>query len=87
MKYCGSQEGRHCLPSFLIMKNLDTIITVIGIIYGVLLVLAAFIRTKVTEAFRVDALFMSNPSEATRPLNLIAGILVAGYSIYSLLKV
>ncbi|HBR18364.1 MAG: hypothetical protein A3G39_00890 [Deltaproteobacteria bacterium RIFCSPLOWO2_12_FULL_43_16] len=68
------------------MENLDTIVTVIGIIYGVLLVLAAFIRTKLTEAFRIDALFMPKPSEATRPLNLVIGILVAGYSIYSLLK-
>lgn len=68
------------------METLDTIVTIIGIIYGVLLVLTYFVRNKVTEAFRVDALFMRNPSEATRPLNLVAGILVAGYSIYSLLK-
>jgi len=68
------------------MENLDTIVTVIGIIYGVLLVLAAFIRTKLTEAFRIDALFMPKPSEATRPLNLAVGILFTGYSIYSLLE-
>lgn len=68
------------------MENMDTVVTVIGIIYGILLILAAFVRNKVTEAFRIDALFMPKPSEATRPLNLIAGILVAGYSIYSLLK-
>lgn len=69
------------------MKNLDTIITVIGISYGVLLILTAFVRTKFTEAFRIDALFIPNPSETTRLLNLVAGILVAGYSIYSLLEV
>lgn len=80
------REGRTAFPLFLIMKNLDTIVTIIGIIYGVLLVLATFIRTKVTEAFRIDALFMLQPSETTRPLNLVIGILVAGYSIYSLLK-
>ena len=68
------------------MKNLDTIVTIIGIIYGLLLILTAFVRTKFTEAFRIDALLMPQPSESTRPLNLIAGILVAGYSIYSLLK-
>ena len=71
---------------FLIMKNMDAIVTVIGIIYGFLLILTAFVRTKFTESFRIDALFMPKPSEATRPLNLLAGILVAGYSIYSLLK-
>lgn len=68
------------------MKNLNTIVTVIGIIYGVLLILTAFVRTKLTEAFRIDALFMPQPSEASRPLNLVIGIIVAGYSIYSLLK-
>ena len=68
------------------MKNLDTIVTIIGIIYGALLILTAFVRTKFTEAFRLDVMFMPNPSEATRPLNLVVGILVAGYSIYSLLK-
>jgi hypothetical protein len=68
------------------MKDLDTLVTAIGIIYGVLLIFTYFIRNKVTEAFRVDVMFMPKPSEATRPLNLVAGILVAGYSIYSLLK-
>lgn len=67
------------------MKNLDTIVTILGIIYGVWLILTAFVRNKVTEAFRLDIMFMPNPSESTRPLNLVVGILVAGYSIYSLL--
>jgi len=64
---------------------LDSILTYVGIIYGAMLVLATFVSNKVTEAFRIDALFMPNPSEATRPLNLVAGLLFAGYSIYSLL--
>ncbi|HCY18726.1 MAG TPA: hypothetical protein DHU69_02980 [Deltaproteobacteria bacterium] len=68
------------------MENLDTVVTVIGTIYGILLILTVFVRTKFTEAFRIDALFISNPSETTRLLNLVAGILVAGYSIYSLLE-
>lgn len=67
------------------MKNLDTTLTVIGVIYGILMVSAAFYSSKVTEAFRIDALFMPKASEATRPLNLVAGLLVAGYSVYSLL--
>jgi len=61
-------------------------VTIIGIIYGALLILTAFVRTKFTEPFRIDVMFMPNPSEATRLLNLVGGILVAGYSIYSLLK-
>ena len=69
-----------------IMKDLDTLVTAIGIIYGVLLIFTYFIHNKVTEAFRVDVMFMPNPSEGTRLLNLVGGILVAGYSIYSLLK-
>ncbi|MBI5809672.1 MAG: hypothetical protein HZB21_00540 [Deltaproteobacteria bacterium] len=65
---------------------MNTIVTIIGMFYGFLLILIAFVRTKFTEGFRIDALFMPNSSEATRPLNLIVGIVVAGYSIYSLLK-
>lgn len=68
------------------MKNLDMIITIIGIMYGGLLILAALISNRITEAVRIDALFMSKPSEATRPLNLAAGLFAAGYGIYSLLK-
>ena len=80
------REGRAAFPLSLIMKNLDTIVTVIGIIYGVFLILTFFVRSKITEAMRIDALFMPKPSEATRPINIVVGILIAGYSIYSLLK-
>ncbi|MBI5659516.1 MAG: hypothetical protein HZC43_08215 [Nitrosomonadales bacterium] len=65
------------------MKNLDTIVNTVGVAYGLLLILAAFTRSGVTEALRVDALFMK-ASEQTRPLNLVVGLLVAGYGIYSL---
>lgn len=67
------------------MENLDIIVTVFGMIYGLLLILVTFVRNKVTEAIRIDALFIPQPTDATRPLNLIAGLLFAGYSIYSLL--
>lgn len=63
---------------------MDTIVNVIGIIYGVILILAAFVRNKAMETMRVDALFIPQPTESTRPVNLIVGILVAGYAIYSL---
>lgn len=64
---------------------LDSILTYVGILYGVLLIAAFFLRSAATEAFRIDALIMPNPTESTRPLNLIAGLMVAGYSIYSLI--
>ncbi|MCX7169824.1 MAG: hypothetical protein NTY41_05885 [Proteobacteria bacterium] len=63
---------------------MDTIINAIGIIYGLLLVLVAFVPNKVTEPLRVDALFIPQFSENTRPLNLVVGLLVASYASYSL---
>ncbi|MEK7261467.1 MAG: hypothetical protein AAB068_05415 [Pseudomonadota bacterium] len=66
------------------MKNLDTIVNAIGIAYGILLVLSVFVRNRVTESMRIDALFMKQSTENTRPLNLVVGLLVAGYGIYSL---
>lgn len=63
---------------------MDTTVNIIGIIYGVILILATFVRNKVIESMRLDALFMPQPTEKTRPVNLIAGLLVAGYGIYSL---
>lgn len=67
------------------MNNMDIVVTVVGIIYGITLILATFVRNKVTESMRVDALFIPQPTESTRPVNLIAGLLIAGYGIYSLL--
>lgn len=67
------------------MKNMDFIVLVMGIIYGLVLILTTFVRNRLTEAMRVDALFMPHPTDSTRPLNLVVGLLVAGYGIYSLL--
>jgi hypothetical protein len=67
------------------VKNLDTIVNVVGIIYGITLILATFVRNKVTESLRIDALFIPQATDDTRPLNLVVGLLVAGYGIYSLL--
>ncbi|MDP2783636.1 MAG: hypothetical protein Q8O38_03430 [Sulfurimicrobium sp.] len=79
---------RSSLPNFVpkafVVKNLDTIVNVIGIAYGLLLVVAFFVRSKLTESMRVDALFIKQATEQTRPLNLVVGLLVAGYGIYSL---
>ncbi len=65
---------------------LDLIITVGGIVYGTLLVVAAFVRNRFTEAIRIDAFIMPNPTDATRMLNLVIGVLLIGYEGYSLLK-
>ena len=67
------------------MKNMDMIVTVVGVIYGFTLILATFWRNKFAESMRVDALLIPQPTDSTRPLNLVVGLLVAGYGIYSLL--
>jgi len=73
------------LPSYTLnMGHFDTIITITGFVYGLLLIWAAFVRTRVTEAFRIDALFFPQPTEATRKINLIAGAAIIAYNIYSL---
>lgn len=66
------------------MHSPDIVINSIGMAYGVLLVLAAFVRGSFIEAMRIDALFIKDCTERTRPLNLIAGLLIAGYAGYSL---
>lgn len=65
---------------------MDITVNIIGIIYGFILILAAFVRIKGIESMRVDVLFMPQATEKTRPVNLVAGLLVAGYALYSLLS-
>jgi hypothetical protein len=64
---------------------MDTIVNAIGILYGLVLILAFFVRNKVIESMRIDALFMPQVSENSRSVNLVAGVLVTGYGLYSLL--
>src|SRR3989304_5986092 len=64
----------HFVEEIFIVKNLDTIVNAIGIAYGILLVLSVFVRNRVTESMRIDALFMKQSTENTRPLNLVAGL-------------
>lgn len=56
-----------------------------AVIYGGVLVLAAFVSNPFTEAMRIDALFMKQADEKTRPINLVLGLLIAGYGAWSLL--
>lgn len=67
------------------MNSPDLFIHALGIAYGVLLVAATFMRHPLLESMRIDALFIREYSEQTRPLNLLAGMLVTGYALYSLL--
>ncbi len=66
------------------MSNPDVFVNGLGVAYGTLLIAASFVRSGLTEAMRIDALFIKDYSEKTRPLNLLAGLLIAGYALYSL---
>ena len=65
--------------------QLDTILILLGIVYGALLIFSTFVKNRFTEAMRIDALMLPKASQNTRVLNLIAGLLILGYMIYSLL--
>lgn len=66
------------------MEHLDTIMTMAGFVYGFLLISASFVRSKVAEAFRLDALLFWMPNEKTRLINLVVGAAIIAYNIYSL---
>jgi hypothetical protein len=63
---------------------MDTVVNAGAVAYGIVLVLGVFVRTSVTEAMRVDTLFIPGASEKTRPVNLVLGLLIAGYGAWSL---
>lgn len=65
---------------------MTSIVHIGAIAYGVLLIAAMFVRTPLTEALRIDSLFLPKAGEATRPVNLVVGLLVAGYASLSLLR-
>lgn len=64
---------------------LDLVVTAGGIVYGVVLVSVVFFRNRFTEALRIDALIVPQPTDATRALNPVIGLLLIGYNAYSLL--
>lgn len=68
------------------MAMLDLIVTLGGIVYGAVLVSVVFFRNRFTEALRIDALIMPKPTDATRMINLVIGLLLAGYNAYALFK-
>lgn len=65
---------------------MDILVNAGAVAYGVTLVLATFVRHPLTEAMRIDALFIPQANERTRPLNLLMGVAIAGYGAWSLLS-
>lgn len=65
---------------------MDIIVNAGAVAYGITLVVATFVRHPLTEAMRIDALFIPQASERTRPLNLLMGVAIAGYGAWSLLS-
>lgn len=65
---------------------MDQMIHYGGVVYGLLLMVGTFVRTPVTEALRIDALFIPQAGEKSRPLNFIFGLLIAGYGAWSLFR-
>jgi len=63
---------------------MNHIVHIGAVFYGLALAAGAFVNHPLTEALRVDALFLPHASERTRPLNLIFGVLVAAYGAWSL---
>lgn len=63
---------------------MNNIVHIGAVVYGLALAAGAFVNHPLTEALRVDAMFLPQASERTRPLNLIFGVLVAGYGAWSL---
>ncbi len=63
---------------------MDQIVNLGAVAYGLLLMLGLFIRTPLTEALRIDALFIPQAGDSSRPLNLLLGLLIAGYGAWSL---
>ncbi len=66
--------------------NTDTVLHIGAIAYGVLLIGSVLVRTSLTEALRVDTLFLPGASDATRPLNAVVGALFAGYALWALIR-
>ncbi len=65
---------------------MDILVNAGAVAYGVTLVVATFVRHPLTEAMRIDALFIPQANERTRPLNLLMGVAIAGYGAWSLLS-
>lgn len=63
---------------------MDLYVNAGAVFYGLLLMLGTVLHTPATEALRIDTLFLPQAGERTRPLNLILGLLIAGYGAWRL---
>lgn len=68
------------------MGSLDFELTIAGIAYGILLIVATFVNNRVIESFRLDVIFTRSPTPSTRYVNLVAGLVIIGYNVYTLVK-
>lgn len=66
------------------MGSQDLVLTLAGIAYGVLLIAVTFINNKYLGAFRLDTMFMRDPSPSARGVNLVAGLAIIGYNLYTM---
>lgn len=64
----------------------DIILMVLGVGYGILLLLSAFVNNRAIEAFRIDLFLTRKPNPVTKKLNILFGFVIIGISIYSFLK-
>lgn len=67
------------------MNQSDLVLTIAGIAYGVLLIASTFVNNKVIGAFRLDTMFMRQPPPQARTINLIVGLVIIGYNVYTML--
>ncbi|HZX48084.1 MAG TPA: hypothetical protein VFF47_02570 [Nitrospirota bacterium] len=68
------------------MNSLNMTLNIITLVYGAVLIFAAFKTNRITETFRLDTFFTPRPTAATRMINLPAGLLAIGYTLYTMLK-
>ncbi len=68
------------------MSALTITLNIITLVYGVVLIFAAFKSNRITETFRLDTFFTPRPSQETRMINLSVGLFAIGYTIYTMLK-
>ena len=68
------------------MSALNITLNIITLVYGAVLIFAAFKSNRITETFRLDTFFTPRPTETTRMINLPAGLLAIGYTLYTMLK-
>lgn len=67
------------------METNDLILTIAGIAYGLLLIASTFVNNRVIEAFRLDTMFMRQPPPQARNINLVVGLAIIGYNVYTML--